>query len=47
MIDAAERNGVHIPALLLPQPDAAGGHVRRMCLVEIDQGRGPALSPAA
>jgi NADH-quinone oxidoreductase subunit G len=45
VIDAAERNGVHIPRFCYHNRMRPVG-MCRMCLVEIDQGRGPALSPS-
>ena len=45
VIDAAERNGVYIPRFCYhPRMKPVG--MCRMCLVEIDTGRGPALQPA-
>ena len=45
VIEAAERNGVHIPRFCYHNRMRPVG-MCRMCLVEIDQGRGPALSPS-
>ncbi|MFV0522911.1 MAG: NADH-quinone oxidoreductase subunit NuoG [Acidimicrobiales bacterium] len=45
LIDAAERNGVHIPRFCYhPRMEPVG--MCRMCLVEVDTGRGPALQPS-
>ena len=45
VIDAAERNGTYIPRFCYhPRMEPVG--MCRMCLVEIDTGRGPALQPA-
>jgi NADH-quinone oxidoreductase subunit G len=45
LIDAAERNGVHIPRFCYhPRMKPVG--MCRMCLVEVDTGRGPALQPS-
>jgi NADH-quinone oxidoreductase subunit G len=45
VIDAAERNGVYIPRFCYhPRMKPVG--MCRMCLVEIDTGRGPALQPS-
>ncbi|MCB1031775.1 MAG: NADH-quinone oxidoreductase subunit NuoG, partial [Acidimicrobiales bacterium] len=45
LIDAAERNGVYIPRFCYHhRMDPVG--MCRMCLVEIDSGRGPALQPS-
>jgi NADH-quinone oxidoreductase subunit G len=45
VIAAAERNGVYIPRFCYhPRMDPVG--MCRMCLVEIDTGRGPALQPS-
>ena len=45
VIDAAERHGVYIPRFCYhPRMNPVG--MCRMCLVEIDTGRGPALQPA-
>ena len=45
VIDAAERNGIYIPRFCYhPRMEPVG--MCRMCLVEIDTGRGPALQPA-
>jgi NADH-quinone oxidoreductase subunit G len=45
VIDAAERNGVYIPRFCYhPRMNSVG--MCRMCIVEIDTGRGPALQPA-
>ena len=45
VIDAAERNGVYIPRFCYhPRMEPVG--MCRMCIVEIDTGRGPALQPA-
>jgi NADH-quinone oxidoreductase subunit G len=45
VIDAAERNGVYIPRFCYhPRMRPVG--MCRMCLVEIDTGRGPALQPS-
>jgi NADH-quinone oxidoreductase subunit G len=45
VISAAERNGVYIPRFCYhPRMDPVG--MCRMCIVEIDTGRGPALQPA-
>jgi len=45
LIDACERNGVHIPRFCYhPRMTPVG--MCRMCLVEVDTGRGPALQPS-
>jgi NADH-quinone oxidoreductase subunit G len=45
VIDAAERNGVYIPRFCYhPRMQPVG--MCRMCIVEIDTGRGPALQPS-
>ncbi len=45
LIDAAERNGVHIPRFCYhPRMKPVG--MCRMCLVEVDTGRGMALQPS-
>jgi len=45
VIDAAERNGIYIPRFCYhPRMESVG--MCRMCVVEIDTGRGPALQPA-
>ncbi len=45
LIDACERNGVHIPRFCYhPRMKPVG--MCRMCLVEVDTGRGPALQPS-
>ncbi|MDZ7674439.1 MAG: NADH-quinone oxidoreductase subunit NuoG [Acidimicrobiales bacterium] len=45
VIDAAERNGTYIPRFCYhPRMNPVG--MCRMCLVEIDAGRGPALQPS-
>ncbi|MGI9600750.1 MAG: NADH-quinone oxidoreductase subunit NuoG [Acidimicrobiales bacterium] len=45
LIDACERNGVYIPRFCYhPRMTPVG--MCRMCLVEVDAGRGPALSPS-
>ncbi len=45
VIDAAERNGVYIPRFCYHhRMDPVG--MCRMCLVEVDTGRGPALQPS-
>ena len=44
VIDAAERNGVYIPRFCYhPRMKPVG--MCRMCIVEVDTGRGPALQP--
>ncbi len=45
LIDAAERNGVHIPRFCYHNRMKPVG-MCRMCLVEVDTGRGPALQPS-
>ncbi len=45
VIAAAERNGVYIPRFCY-HPRMASVGMCRMCIVEIDTGRGPALQPA-
>ena len=46
VIDACERAGVYIPRFCYhPRMRPVG--MCRMCIVEIDTGRGPALQPAA
>ena len=45
VIDAAERNGVYIPRFCYHNRMKPVG-MCRMCLVEIDTGRGPALQPS-
>jgi NADH-quinone oxidoreductase subunit G len=45
LIEAAERNGVHIPRFCYhPRMTPVG--MCRMCLVEVDTGRGPSLQPS-
>lgn len=45
LIDACERNGIHIPRFCYhPRMRPVG--MCRMCLVEVDTGRGPALTPS-
>ncbi len=45
IIAAAERNGVYIPRFCYhPRMESVG--MCRMCIVEVDTGRGPALQPA-
>jgi len=45
VIDAAERNGIYIPRFCYhPRMKSVG--MCRMCIVEIDTGRGPALQPS-
>lgn len=45
VIDAAERNGIYIPRFCYhPRMKPVG--MCRMCIVEIDTGRGPALQPS-
>jgi NADH-quinone oxidoreductase subunit G len=45
LIDAAQRHGVHIPHFCYhPRMTPVG--MCRMCLVEVDTGRGPALQPS-
>ena len=45
LIDACDRNGVHIPRFCYhPRMEPVG--MCRMCLVEVDTGRGPALQPS-
>ncbi len=45
VIDVAERNGTYIPRFCYhPRMEPVG--MCRMCVVEIDTGRGPALQPA-
>ena len=45
LIDACDRNGVHIPRFCYhPRMKPVG--MCRMCLVEVDTGRGPALQPS-
>jgi NADH-quinone oxidoreductase subunit G len=45
VIDAAERNGVYIPRFCYhPRMRSVG--MCRMCIVDIDTGRGPSLQPA-
>ncbi len=45
LIDAAERNGVYIPRFCYhPRMEPVG--MCRMCIVEVDTGRGPALQPS-
>ncbi len=45
LIEAAERNGVHIPRFCYhPRMESVG--MCRMCLVEVDTGRGPGLQPS-
>ncbi|MGZ4786041.1 MAG: 2Fe-2S iron-sulfur cluster-binding protein, partial [Acidimicrobiales bacterium] len=45
VIDAAERHGVYIPRFCYhPRMNPVG--MCRMCIVEIDTGRGPALLPS-
>ena len=45
VIAAAERNGVHIPRFCY-HPRLRSVGMCRMCLVDVDTGRGPVLSPA-
>ncbi len=45
LIDACERNGVHIPRFCYHERMTPVG-MCRMCLVEVDTGRGPALQPS-
>ncbi len=45
LIDACERNGVHIPRFCYHERLTPVG-MCRMCLVEVDTGRGPALQPS-
>lgn len=45
LIDACEQNGVHIPRFCYHKRMRAVG-MCRMCLVEVDSGRGPALTPS-
>ncbi len=45
LIDAAERNGVHIPRFCYHSRMTPVG-MCRMCLVEVDSGRGPGLQPS-
>ena len=45
LIDACDRNGVHVPRFCYhPRMEPVG--MCRMCLVEVDTGRGPALQPS-
>src|SRR5262249_16744357 len=45
LIDACERNGTYIPRFCYhPRMEPVG--MCRMCLVEVDTGRGPALQPS-
>src|SRR4051812_36486854 len=45
VIDAAERHGVYIPRFCYhPRMKPVG--MCRMCIVEVDTGRGPALQPS-
>src|SRR5690242_1024753 len=45
VIDAAEKNGTYIPRFCYhPRMSSVG--MCRMCIVDIDTGRGPALQPA-
>ena len=45
LIDAADRHGVHIPRFCYhPRMNPVG--MCRMCLVDVDMGRGPGLQPA-
>ncbi len=45
IIDAAERNGIYIPRFCYhPRMESVG--MCRMCIVEVDTGRGPALQPS-
>jgi NADH-quinone oxidoreductase subunit G len=45
VIDACERNGVYIPRFCYhPRMKPVG--MCRMCIVEVDTGRGPALQPS-
>ncbi len=45
LIDACERNGVYIPRFCYhPRMEPVG--MCRMCIVEVDSGRGPALQPS-
>ncbi len=45
LIDAAERNGVYIPRFCY-HPRMAPVGMCRMCIVEVDTGRGPSLQPS-
>ena len=45
VIDAAERNGVYIPRFCY-HPRLRPVGMCRMCIVNIDTGRGPALQPS-
>ncbi len=45
LIDACDRNGVHIPRFCYHNRMKPVG-MCRMCLVEVDTGRGPALQPS-
>ncbi len=45
LVDAAERNGVHIP-IFCYHPRMTPVGMCRMCLVEVDTGRGPSLQPS-
>ncbi len=45
LIEACERNGVHIPRFCYHKRMGPVG-MCRMCLVEVDTGRGPALQPS-
>ncbi len=45
IIEAAERNGIYIPRFCYhPRMESVG--MCRMCIVEVDTGRGPALQPS-
>ena len=45
LIEAAERNGVYIPRFCYhPRMNSVG--MCRMCIVEVDTGRGPAIQPS-
>ena len=45
LIAAAERNGIYIPRFCYhPRMSSVG--MCRMCIVEVDTGRGPALQPS-
>ena len=45
VIAAADRNGVHIPRFCYHERMSSVG-MCRMCLVEVDTGRGPMLQPS-
>jgi NADH-quinone oxidoreductase subunit G len=45
LIEAAERNGVYIPRFCY-HPRMASVGMCRMCIVEVDTGRGPSLQPS-